>query len=99
MRQRPLVYSRRYARRLEDIYEHIAAADPAAASRTIGRIRAAVERLASFPEIGRPGRVMGTRELVISGNSFIVPYRVRDGAMQVITILHSSQCWPAAFPE
>ena len=58
-----------------------------------------MERLAQFPAIGRLGRVEGTRELVISGTSYIVPYRVKADAVQIITILHSSQRWPAAFPE
>ena len=99
MTQLRLLYPRRYARRLEEIYEHIAADYPAAAARMIERIREAVERLAKFPAIGRPGRVDGTRELVVTGTAYIVPYRVRGGAVQIITILHSSERWPSVFPE
>jgi toxin ParE1/3/4 len=65
----------------------------------IERIREAVERLGSFPAIGRPGRVDGTRELIVSGTAYVVPYRVKDDVVQIITILHSSQRWPSAFPE
>jgi toxin ParE1/3/4 len=62
---RRLEYALRYFRRLEDIREHIAANNPTAAMRMIERIRAAVTRLAASPGLGRPGRVAGTRELVI----------------------------------
>ncbi|MBV9827919.1 MAG: type II toxin-antitoxin system RelE/ParE family toxin [Alphaproteobacteria bacterium] len=97
MTQLRLVYPRRYERRLEEIYEHIAAENPAAAIRTIMRIREAVERLALFPSIGRSGRVDGTRELVIVSTPYIVPYRVKNDAVQIITILHSAQRWPSTF--
>jgi plasmid stabilization system protein ParE len=93
-----LEYAPRYFRRLEDIREWIAADNPAAAVRMIARIRTAVERLAIVSGAGRPGRVAGTRELVISGTPYIVPYRVKGEAVQIITILHSAQRWPDRFP-
>jgi addiction module RelE/StbE family toxin len=93
-----LEFARRCFRRLEDIKERIAADNPAAASRMIERIRDAVSRLARFPASGRPGRVAGTRELVIAGTPYIVPYRVTGDAVQIITILHGAQRWPERFP-
>ena len=98
MRSHRLIYPRRYRRQLEDIHEGIAAENPLAASRVIERIRIAVERLQEFPEIGRPGRVPGTRELVIVGTPYIVPYRLKDGTVEIITVLHSAQRWPDRFP-
>jgi addiction module RelE/StbE family toxin len=95
---RRLEYSRRYFRRLEEIHQRIDEDNPAAAARMVERIRTAVERLSSSPAIGRPGRVAETRELVVSGTPYIVPYRVADDVVQVITILHSSQKWPDTFP-
>jgi addiction module RelE/StbE family toxin len=95
---RRLEYSPRYFRRLEDIRERIAADNPAAAVRMIERIRAAVERLAAFPAIGRPGRVAATREFVIPGTPYIIPYRVKGDVVQIITVLHSAQRWPDRFP-
>lgn len=92
-----LEFAPRYFRRLEDIKERIAADNPAAASRMIERIRDAVSRLARFPASGRPGRVVGTRELVIPGTPYIVPYRVTGDAVQIITILHGAQRWPEQF--
>ena len=97
MTPRRLEYAPRYFRRLEDIYEHVAANNPTAASSMIERIRAAVTRLAGSPGLGRPGRVAGTRELVILRTPYIVPYRVK-GDVQIITILHSAQRWPDRLP-
>ncbi len=86
-----LVYSRRYSRQLEEIHERIAADNPAVAPRIVERIRTAVERWQEFPAIGRPGRVENTRELVIAGTPYIVPYRVKGDIVQIIAILHSAQ--------
>jgi len=63
----------------------------------IERIRAAVGRLAASPDIGRPGRVADTRELVITVTPYIVPYRVKGELVQIITVLHSTQRWPDRF--
>ena len=93
-----LEFAGRYFRRLEDIKERIAADNPTAAAGMIERIRDAVNRLARFPASGRPGRVIGTRELVIAGTPYIVPYRVTGDAVQIITILHGAQRWPERFP-
>jgi addiction module RelE/StbE family toxin len=93
-----LEYAPRFFRRLADIRERIGADNPAAAARMIERIRTAVERLAAFPAIGRPGRVAGTREFVIAGTPYIVPYRVKDDVVQIITVLHAAQRWPDRLP-
>lgn len=95
--QRRLEYAPRYFRRLEDIRERIAADNPAAATRVIERIKTAVERLLVAPAMGRPGRIPGTRELVVSDTPYIVPYRIVDEAVQIVTLLHSAQRWPDRF--
>ena len=98
MTQGRIDYAARYFRRIEDIHEQIAVDNPVAAARMVHRIRTAVKRLARFPALGRPGRVAGTRELVITGTPYIVPYRVKGDVVQVITILHTAQRWPDRFP-
>ena len=51
--------------------------DPAAAQRVALNIVRNIETLLTInPETGRPGRVLGTRELVIPRTPFVVPYRV-----------------------
>jgi toxin ParE1/3/4 len=75
-------------------FEHIAKDNPSAASRTVLRIRRTVELLETHTAIGRPGRVPGTRELVIPGTPYIVPYRVRTGEIQVLRVFHAARRWP-----
>jgi len=96
--QRRLEYAARYFRRLEDIRERIAEDNPEAATRVVSRIRTAVQRLVTSPAIGRPGRVAGTRELVIPGTPYIIPYRIVGDVVQVITVMHSAQRWPDRLP-
>ena len=43
---------------------------------------------------GRPGRVLGTRELVIQGLPYIIPYRVRDNHVEILRVLHTARRWP-----
>lgn len=82
---------------LDAIRAYIARDDPAAATRTAERIFARVNRLPAQPNSGRPGRVRGTRELVVAGTPYIVPYRVRPGQIDVLRVLHGARRWPKRF--
>ena len=74
------------------------AIDPAAAQRVALHIIQNVETLLpSSPEMGRPGRVPGTRELVIPRTPFIVPYRLVGNTIQMLRIYHGARRWPEAF--
>jgi plasmid stabilization system protein ParE len=44
--------------------------------------------------MGQPGRVIGTRELIVPGIPYVVAYRVRENAVQVLAVIHSAQQWP-----
>ncbi|MGO9519163.1 MAG: type II toxin-antitoxin system RelE/ParE family toxin [Candidatus Korobacteraceae bacterium] len=73
---------------------YIAGDNPRAAERIVDDIFAATDRLASFPAMGRPGRVLGTRELVVSNTPYIVAYRVRGHVVEIIRVLHGARRWP-----
>jgi toxin ParE1/3/4 len=76
------------------IRTYIAEQDPQAA-RSLGvRIDKAVGHLAAMPNMGRPGRIFGTRELPISGTSFLVVYRVQNDRVEVLRVLHGRQRFP-----
>ena len=59
--------------------------------RTPGRVLDAVAVLALQPGIGRPGRVPGTRELVVGKTRYLVPYRVRGEVVEVLRVFHTSR--------
>ena len=52
------------------------------------------DSLKAFPQKGRPGRRLNTRELNIPKLPFVLIYRVRDGAIEISRILHGAQKWP-----
>ena len=69
--------------------------DRAAAQRVALHIIRNVETLfSSNPEMGRPGRVPGTRELVIPKTPFIVPYRLVGTTIQILRVYHGRRRWP-----
>jgi plasmid stabilization system protein ParE len=76
---------------------YIARDDPAAADRVTDRIKCSVEQLAEYPAMGRAGRVPGTRELVVPGTPYIIPYRVRGGAVEILRVFHVARRWPTEF--
>ena len=77
---------------------YIADDDNAAAQRIALRITDTVEKLLSEnADIGRPGRVPGTRELVIAKTPFIVPYRLQGEVLQILRVLHGARRWPERF--
>lgn len=81
-------------RDLGSVLEYIAADDAESAQRVAQAIRSASERLDQFPQMGRNGAEMGTRELVVPGLAYILVYRERGPAIQILRILHSRQKWP-----
>ena len=77
---------------------YIAQDDPAAAQRVALHIVLNVETLLpNNLDMGRAGRVPGTRELVIPKTPFIVPYRVVGNMIQVLRIFHGARRWPDTF--
>ena len=64
------------------------------ARRVVDRILSSVEQLARFPMSGRPGRIPGTRELVISKTPFIAAYTVQKTRIVVLAVYHGAQRWP-----
>jgi addiction module RelE/StbE family toxin len=83
----------------EAIFDYIEADSPRAAIAVDERIQARVEGLGKFPEMGRPGRIEGTRELVISGTPYIAAYRIASGTVRILRVLHGAQQWPDEMPE
>jgi len=82
---------------LEEIAGFISQDNPEAAQDLVRRIWDAAQILAEHPRSGRAGRVLGTRELVIGGTQYILPYRVIEGEVQILRVLHGTRKWPRGF--
>ena len=80
---------------LREIEHYICEDNAAAAKQTVLHVISAIEYLAISPKMGRVGRVLETRELVVSATPFIVIYQIRGRLIMVLRILHSSRKWPS----
>jgi toxin ParE1/3/4 len=89
-----VVWSPRAIGHLAALRDYIARENPGAAARTATTLLAAVDRLAELPNLGRPGRVSGTPELVVPGTRYFIPYRVRCERLENIAVFHGRQRWP-----
>lgn len=85
---------RKALRNLDDEASFVAADDAAAARLVVERVIEAVAQLEEQPGLGRPGRVPGTRELVVSKTRYIVPYRVHGDTIEVLRVFHTSRRLP-----
>ena len=81
------------ANRFEQL-DYIAQDNPLAAIDQDERIEHQIDMLLQHPQMGRPGRKKGTRELVISRTPFIVVYRAKGARIEIIRLLHGAQQWP-----
>jgi addiction module RelE/StbE family toxin len=92
-----IVFSPQASADLRDIFLYIADDNPAAARAVLKRIRSRISDLQDSPYLGRPGRVPGTRELVIPGTPYLIPYQVSGGELQILRVYHGSRQWPERF--
>jgi toxin ParE1/3/4 len=82
---------------LEAIGDFVARDNPGAARCLVARIADSVEALADHPHLGRPGRITGTRELVVAETAYIVPYRARGDEVEILAVFHGARRWPDSF--
>lgn len=81
---------------LKSIEKYIYNSDKNAARIVVEHIIKNIETvLISNPAAGRAGRVLGTRELVITKYPYIVPYLVRENIIYILRVLHTSRKWEA----
>jgi len=76
--------------------EYIAVENPTAAREVVQSVLSSVDNLAENPSLGRPGRVVGTRELIIPKLRYIIPYRVnvRKNRVEILRVFHTSRKTP-----
>lgn len=94
MSRRSVQWTKRALRRLDQVGNYIARDNRSAARVAVLRIVAAAELLADQPAMGRPGRIAGTRELVMADLPYILPYRVTPSSVEILSVMHTAQKWP-----
>lgn len=75
------------------IREFIATDNPLAALAMDSLLTKKASQLADHPQIGRPGAVPGTRELVVHPN-YILVYDITGDALRILRVLHAARQWP-----
>lgn len=76
------------------IVDYISDDNPDAAQRVKDDIETKAEKLPEFPKMGRPGRVEGTRELIVWSN-YIVVYQEDALTVRILRVLHAAQQLPS----
>jgi toxin ParE1/3/4 len=89
-----VVWSPRAIRHLIAIREFIEKDSDQNAAMMAERILNAIGILATQPQMGRSGRLTGTRELVILGTPYIAPYRVRRERLELLAVFDGRRQWP-----
>jgi len=89
-----LVWLKRAIQDRDAQLDYIAEDNPLAAVSQGDRIDEQVDVLLEHPQMGRPGRKQGTRELVISHTPFVVVYRIKGQRIELLRLLHGAQKWP-----
>ncbi len=85
---------RKALQNLDDEASCIARDNRRAAAEVVKAILASTEQLALFPNLGREGRVPGTREWVMPDHPYIIPYRIREDRLQILRIFHTRRLPP-----
>ncbi|MDO9450708.1 MAG: type II toxin-antitoxin system RelE/ParE family toxin [Rugosibacter sp.] len=85
---------RRALENLDEEAAYIAKDSPRMAAELVRHLQDSVAMLAEHPNMGRPGRIAGTRELVVTRFPYILPYRVRGGAVEILRVFHTARKWP-----
>ena len=78
----------------DEIVDYIAEDNPEAAIEQGDEIETQVNGLLANRHLGRPGRVKGTRELVIVRTPYVAAYRVKKETIQILRVLHGARLWP-----
>ncbi|MCL2146768.1 MAG: type II toxin-antitoxin system RelE/ParE family toxin [Synergistaceae bacterium] len=87
-------YTRLAVSDLSKAYDYIEADSPQNAREVIRRIGKSIETIATYPLLGKQGRVAKTREFFVTGTPYIIIYRVKEDVLQILSILHTSRKYP-----
>lgn len=75
------------------IMDYIAEDNPVAALELDELIEEKTNALIDHPRLYKPGRMKGTREMVVHPN-YVVVYRENKTEIAILRVLHARQQWP-----
>jgi len=79
---------------LKSAHEYLSESSRENADALIERILSSIDVLERYPNLGREGRIKGTRELVVTGTRFVVFYRLHRDQVEILGVLHAARKWP-----
>lgn len=82
---------------LKSIGDYIAQENANAAYNVLIRIKTAADNLSRHPEIGRRGRILGTREIVMNDLPYILVYQITGKDIRILAVMHTARKWPQNF--
>ncbi len=94
-----LRWTRRALQDLQHLHAYISQDDPEAAGRMVFRIQEAAHKLKQHSHMGKPGRVDGTRELVLAGSPYLLVYLLSGDEIHIVAVIHTSRRWPDSSQE
>lgn len=94
-----MVWTRLALQDLQHVRNYIGTDNADAADTVMQKIAKAVENLEFYQNLGRAGRVKGTRELVVVGTPFLIPYRIRKERIEILAVIHGARRWPESFGD
>ncbi|MDQ2996774.1 MAG: type II toxin-antitoxin system RelE/ParE family toxin [Chloroflexota bacterium] len=94
-----IIWSAPARREWAEHYRFYATRNPEAARRVQQLVMSGAARLREHPQLGRPGRVEGSRELIISGTPFLLVYDPTPDRIEIVHVYHGRQNWAAESAE
>ncbi len=84
---------------MDGIADSLSGEQPSVMETQIQLIRQAARTLQTFPKRGRPGRISGTRELVVSGTPYFLVYAMQEQLVEVLAVIHGARRWLKSLPQ
>jgi toxin ParE1/3/4 len=85
----------RFAKKdLEQLRQYIAESNPTAENQIAKKILESITLLTQHPALGKKGRLVDTRELIVSGTPYIIPYTIKNNTIEILRVYHSSRKSP-----
>ncbi len=76
-----------------EIFTFIGADNPRAAVQMDELFASTAAKLSEFPNLGKPGCVPGTREVILH-ESYRLIYEIEADTLWILTLVHTARRWP-----